>query len=397
MTENKKILVVGGSFPLPLMGGSVQYIYNLLSHLKTYSFFVLTSSFSDNNASFDKEGLFHVSRTIYIKQVLDPRHRGIFRRIIDYIFSNILVFIQYWKIKPGIIYLTDYSLLCISLLLIKRFSSTKVVMFTYAEEITQYGKNKVHRLFLKRILKAFDAIITVSDYTLSVIKDIYPIQESKIKKIIPSVSPDKTAPEESIVKTLKSELGLSMGECVFLTVGRLEERKGHKFVLNAVKDLIERGVKVKYLIIGDGPVKSRLENEITRLNLSSNVFLLGRVSDATLAASYRLADIFIMPNVELSNGDTEGCPTVFLEAGFHGLPAIGGNAGGVSDAILHEKTGYIVNPKTGGNMVQVIEELIQNDKLRLQLGENAKKYAAQFTPENQANILMDLNNSLLCK
>lgn len=389
-----KILVIGGSFPPPLTGGSVQYIFNLLTHLENYYISILTASCTKDDEKFDKKSPFHIIRTKYIRQVLDPRHRNLFRRTIDFLFSTILVFIQFWKIKPQIIYLTDYSLLCVGLLLIKIFSSTKIVMFTYAEEITQYSKNKIHRFFLKLILKSSDTIIVVSDYTYSVIKEIHPVPQQKVLKIIPSISHEKIESVPSVIHNLKNDICFEAENFILLTVGRLEERKGHLFVLDAVEKLITKGYQIKYIIIGGGPMDKTIQDKLVSLNLKRSVFMLGRVSDSILSASYDIADVFIMPNIELSNGDTEGCPTVFLEAASHGVPSIGGNAGGVSDAILDKETGYIVDPKDSDCMVYVLEKLILDKEHRLCLGNNARKYAANFTPMNQAKILMNLNNKL---
>lgn len=119
------------------------------------------------------------------------------------------------------------------------------------------------------------------------------------------------------------------------------------------------------------------------MGLEEYVDMKGRVSDQKLLEEYKAADIFVMPHKQLANGDTEGCPTVFLEAGLYSIPVVGGEAGGVSDAILDGKTGYICHVGTN-ELYEYLEKLISSSQLRESLGLAGRQYASQFSIQSQS-------------
>ena len=125
-------------------------------------------------------------------------------------------------------------------------------------------------------------------------------------------------------------------------VGRQVERKGTAWFIDAVMPHLP--ADVHYWVAGDGPQSPVIQDAIHRHDLAPRVRHLGRVPNDTLAALYRGADLFIMPNVPVEN-DMEGFGIVLLEAGQCGTPAIAARLEGIQDVLTEGVNGHLVPPE----------------------------------------------------
>jgi glycosyltransferase involved in cell wall biosynthesis len=136
-----------------------------------------------------------------------------------------------------------------------------------------------------------------------------------------------------------------------MTVGRLasEERyKGIDKVIELMPQLIKRFPVLKYLIVGDGDDRPRLEEKVKGLGLSERVIFTGYVPESEKIAHYNLADAYVMP----STG--EGFGIVLLEAVACGIPAVGSCVDGSREALLDGQLGSLVDP---GNSVALLDAI----------------------------------------
>src|SRR5207244_13456776 len=129
---------------------------------------------------------------------------------------------------------------------------------------------------------------------------------------------------------------------LLLSVGRLQRRKGHDVAIQAVAALRSRCPNVRYVIAGDGDERQRLERLVGEHHLEGRVLFAGIVADADLPAFYAACDVFLLPN-RVDDGDIEGFGIVFLEAAASGRPVIGGDSGGVPEAVERDVTGLLVD------------------------------------------------------
>lgn len=152
---------------------------------------------------------------------------------------------------------------------------------------------------------------------------------------------------------------------IILCCGRLVELKGFQYVIEAMKD-IENAV---LLIMGDGSLMNSFEAYIEEYDLKNKIILLGAISDKKQKEIYYQAcDIFVLSSIKESFG------IVQLEAMKYGKPIINTNLGtGVNYVSIHEETGLTVEPKSVEQLTNAINELLNNDELRLQYGRNARK------------------------
>lgn len=112
----------------------------------------------------------------------------------------------------------------------------------------------------------------------------------------------------------RKALGFDEDEFLLLAVGRLVEQKNYPFLLKAFKELMDRNIKTKLIVCGDGEEREQIEQYIKSNDLGEKVFLLGNVSDVEKWMS--CADCFVLPSVY------EGLPTVLVEAQTSGLPIL---------------------------------------------------------------------------
>lgn len=131
------------------------------------------------------------------------------------------------------------------------------------------------------------------------------------------------------------------GSKLLLTLARLpgaERYKGVDEVLEILPALLEQEPALKYLVVGDGSDRPRLETKARSLGLADRVVFTGRVSESDKADHFRLADVFVMP------GRGEGFGFVFLEALACGVPVVGSLVDGSREALRDGLLGQLVDP-----------------------------------------------------
>lgn len=179
------------------------------------------------------------------------------------------------------------------------------------------------------------------------------------------------------------------GKRVMLTVARLARRKGHDLVLRALTFLKDCG-DIRYVIVGSGEDRSRLEEIVEREGLENRVIFAGRVPDCELPDYYRLCDLYVMPNREVPEvtDSLEGFGISFIEASACGKPAIAGRSGGTSAAVLDDETGYIVDPEDPVELASKIRLLLDTPLLSAEMGRRGRERVERdFTWRQRAEQL----------
>ncbi|MGB2601819.1 MAG: glycosyltransferase family 4 protein, partial [Candidatus Omnitrophota bacterium] len=129
--------------------------------------------------------------------------------------------------------------------------------------------------------------------------------------------------------------------------------------------------EVVYVIVGDGRTKSRLKTLVKEMHLENNVIFTGEMPFDQLAFFDNACDIFIMtPRYIEEKGDVEGFGIVFLEANACGKPVIAGKSGGVSEAVINEHTGLLVNPEDVEQIKDAILALLKDEDMAARFGSN---------------------------
>ncbi len=270
---------------------------------------------------------------------------------------------------------------------LKTLTSVKVIIFVHGEELTTSTSSRFLGKHGGSYLNKADGIVSVSEFTKRTITELFGVAENKIHLVPNGI--DMAAYQTPATLSDITNQYKESGKPLIFSIGRLIERKGFDKAIEAIHMVRSKHPDVQLVIAGTGDMKNKLENLIDQFELASVVTLVGRVSHEELLSFYQACDIFLMPNRELENGDTEGFGLVFLEANAFKKPVIGGNAGGAVDAILHAKTGLLVDSTSVQEIADAIVQLLENDKLRKEMGEAGYQWAQKNDVKNKVKDFLD--------
>jgi glycosyltransferase involved in cell wall biosynthesis len=169
------------------------------------------------------------------------------------------------------------------------------------------------------------------------------------------------------------------------TVARLNPAKGHIFALKAIKMLVEKGLKLQYVIAGEGDYRTELEKFVCDLELEKTVRLIGSIDEDAVISEMDKADIVLLTSI----GPGEAAPVCIMEAMASGNPVISSIIGGTPDMINHGVDGFLVPQRDEKNIMETIERLAEDTNLRLTIGHAARKTAElRFNHIMQAKKLL---------
>ena len=246
------------------------------------------------------------------------------------------------------------------------------VVWAHGEDLASALGSREHTLLTKLVLRGALAALANSHNTAALLTT-FGVPESKIHVVHPAVDADRFHPR--IDGSRVRQRYARPDQILLLSVGRLQRRKGHDVAIEAMARLRDELPQLRYVIVGDGEERSRLERLIVNHGLGERAFIAGTVADEELSAYYAACDIFLLPN-RVDAGDIEGFGIVFLEAAATGKPAIGGNSGGVPEAVEHNATGLLVD----GSVEQVaaaIRHLTLSRETRRRMGLAGRVRATQ--------------------
>ena len=160
-------------------------------------------------------------------------------------------------------------------------------------------------------------------------------------------------------------------------VAVLEERKGHRFLLDAARMLKDRGRKIKYVLAGDGSRKAQLQQMAQMLGLQEEVSFVGFVKDVPNLLSS--IDLLVLPSLY------EGLGVAALEGMAAGKPVVGTRVGGLAESIVHGETGFLVPAGDGTALAEAIEKLVVDPSMAQAMGQRGiERVLNNFTIEQVA-------------
>lgn len=148
-----------------------------------------------------------------------------------------------------------------------------------------------------------------------------------------------------------------------LAVGRLDEKKGLHVLIDACAVLKEERVKFRCLIVGDGEQREFLRAQVNQLKLTSEVEFLGNVPMDQLRSIYHRASLFVMSSIVASDGETDGLPTVLIEAMASGIPVVGTRTAAIPEIVQEGVTGLLAEPRCARDLARAIQKSLQDTEL----------------------------------
>jgi glycosyltransferase involved in cell wall biosynthesis len=208
-------------------------------------------------------------------------------------------------------------------------------------------------------------VVTVSNYSLKRIVELYGVDRAKIRVVPNGVDPSVFKPME-VSDNFRRSLGIENKHYV-LFVGNLILRKGVHFLIDAARYVVRDESDVAFLIVGDGPLLNFLISYSAKLGVRRNFIFLGNVYDDVLPVIYNCADVFVLPSLQ------EGQGMVLLEAQACGKPVVAFNVGGVSECVKHGETGLLVEPDST-ELGRAILTLLRDESLRVKMGAFGRRF-----------------------
>jgi glycosyltransferase involved in cell wall biosynthesis len=252
------------------------------------------------------------------------------------------------------------------------FSNIRDAMFT--QPMTAFLTNLEY--------KFADKVIAVSEAIASEASRFYHLPIDKIE-VIPNGVNLSYPPNENRNEVEKDDHTI-------LFVGRLIWRKGVKFLIDAMPQILAEYPKSKLFLVGDGMQRGSLERGVKELRIENSVLFLGKVSNETLFSLYQKADVYVQPSLYEPFGIS------ILEAMSWGKPIVGTYTGGTPELIKNGNEGILVEPGNSLQLAKAVLDILPNSMFRKKLGENARrKVLREFTWKSIAQKTLRLYEEML--
>lgn len=265
----------------------------------------------------------------------------------------------------------------------RRRKSLRAPLVLNPQGLEEFGATDPSRAALKRLgylplrraviacARRADAVIATDRALEPAVRSHLGVADHRIRTIpnaVDLVDVDALArPEDvALIRSVRTTGGPR--ETILLSVGRIEENKGFHVLAAALAALKEHSGRLarepwRWVIVGAGPFRGRLERVIADAGLGSNVQLLGRLGDRELHAWYEAADLFVHPTLY------EGSSLVTLEAMAHRRACVVTTAGGLTDKVKNGVNGWIVEPGDRSALAAAVSGALEDRQRLVRMGE----------------------------
>jgi glycosyltransferase involved in cell wall biosynthesis len=248
---------------------------------------------------------------------------------------------------------------------------------------TKHGVNpgsRGHRMLRRAAAQLTHAFVAVSDTTEQQARDQNDAPANRLHMIANGIRLERYRPDADARAATRAELGLPEDAWVVGTVGRLDEYKNQSLLVRAMAPLLSD--RVRLVIVGDGPSRSQVEDEVARLMNPEYVVMTGRRMDVP-----RIVPAF---DVFALSSTTEGLPLVVPEAMAAGLPIVTTAVGGLPSVIDEGVTGMLV-PVEEQPLRHALRTLEQDRELAARLGAKARQTAlARYSADRMVDAYLEL-------
>jgi phosphatidylinositol alpha-1,6-mannosyltransferase len=375
---------------LPVMSGSRVYHHEVAKRLENVV--VVTRHERGNEAAFDQTAGFKIIRGWGIGRTFFPKlPRGrVVSLMTEYLpgagsmlFWSVLAAIRF---RPATIHSGDGMFAGMAARFLSGLIGVPYVVYAHGEDLAGFeNRNAGYNAMMRKIFRGANAVVCNTQNTADMAKR-FGVPADRIVIAYPGVDTQRFGAEPPASETARATPTL-------LSVGYLIRQKGHETAIRGLPRLVAEWPQLRYLIVGDGPEKARLEALAAELGVAANVTFLGRVPEAELLAAYQAADVYVQPSVVV-DGVTEGYGISFVEAGAAGLPVVGGRCGGVVEAVVDGVTGYLVTPGDEADFARAVASLLRDEGLRRRMGEAGRKLAQDRTWDKTLSPVLTLDRSL---
>ncbi len=219
------------------------------------------------------------------------------------------------------------------------------------------------RTMLRENIAAADRVVTCTRYNRETLRRLAPWASGKLRLNYHGLPLDSyRAP-----KRLKDTPPL------ILCVGRLVEKKGHRYLISACEALKRRGLEFRCRLVGDGPLRGQIESVIRQRALGDVVEVAGLADEAEVLGHYARASALVCPSVIARDGDRDGIPNVILEAMACRVPVVATDVSGIPEVVEDGATGLLVPPRDADALADAIERTLADPAAAAERADRARR------------------------
>jgi len=156
-------------------------------------------------------------------------------------------------------------------------------------------------------------------------------------------------------------------------IGRFIEVKGQSYLIEACRRLVASGMEVLCYLVGDGPERKFLEQQVAAGGLGARVRFIGQLRREAVSELLQSVDVLVAPSVPTDDGRREGIPVVLMEAMATGVPVVASNISGIPELIEHGKSGILVPARDAEGLAGAIRYLAEHPRERRTMGKAARQ------------------------
>ena len=191
---------------------------------------------------------------------------------------------------------------------------------------------------------------------------------------------------------LRERFGFAEGDVVAAKIARLSDLKGQSYLLDAAAALRESHPRLKYLLVGDGPLRGELERRVAAGGLGDAVKFAGLVPAGEVPGYVHAADLVVHTSLR------EGLPRVLPQGLIAGKPVVAFDADGAKEVCVAGETGFLVPPRDVPALVEALATLAGDAELRDRLGaEGRRRFADDFRTETMVRRIREVQRGVLAR
>ena len=288
------------------------------------------------------------------------------------------------QVQPDVIYCHWFMPQAINGYRVSKKLGIPLVFTTHAADVSVLKKVPMSHKLVARVLEHAYRYTAVSRRTASKLEaavdpKLWKSQFKKKLEILPMGThlKEQTGGSDGHKKVLKKH-GVNTDEKNIFCIGRISEKKGFKYLVEAYSKLsTKQQAEYGLVIAGDGELLDNLKAQVKDLGIEDRVTFTGYVQGELKDALFAEADVFAMPSI-VEGGDSEGLPVALMEALSARKLVIATNVSGAEE-IIDEKSGFLINQKSSDEIVDALQRIMKlsNDK-RDSIADAGYKLAKQF-------------------
>jgi glycosyltransferase involved in cell wall biosynthesis len=235
------------------------------------------------------------------------------------------------------------------------------VVYRRITEVPEAARRGLTRAAHGWLMRRADRIVAVADYVRQETTDLFQVPGDLVVTIPGGADPERFRSRAG--GRIRRELGIARDAHVILSLIALKWEKNPSAHLEVAARVLARDDRAVFLVAGDGPMRSEVEEEVRARGLAGRVLVLGNRSD--------VPDLLAASDAVLLASSLEGMPGCLIEAGMARLPSVAYDLAGISEVVVHGETGFLVPPGDVEGLAARLVELFEDEALRSRLGEAA--------------------------